>query len=740
MRPNKLLLVLAAVILSITIQAQSLSITVSQQTATIGDVVTATVIVQGGLQLTTLNWDDGQQTSFKLGSVNDTLVFYHKYTYPGIPTRIVTVANGQMQAADTITVNLPPPNVHLVIDAPDTVQAWEPVIIHYYVDNNTTAVLYWNSNVSPGIDTITAGNTYLAHNWALPAGGLWHPMLITNWGDTIVLNIVVTDPIELPLEILSPMSGAVLFEGSTDTIVVKSTLVGPLKFGLNFGFSTSYFSPQNPVWANDSIKKYVVTWPTGYGPANQLHCFIRQNQYFAINNGYQHTYVMLVDKAIQGRTYMDFDANNVFDGNDIPYNTTHVGATPAGQCSYTNQQGIYSVCNVPDTTVVLALNSTPLYYSAVPQQYTVDMTIDSLATGYDFALQPTTSVYDLDVDVVRYQTFVAQPSIVKIKVKNVGTIPSLPTTLNYAYDSTQIQMLLTDPICTGSFGNLQFTVPSLNPYQTTTFTLMGIITQPFGSIITEIATTPLSDADTTNNSDVNTFAANGSYDPNNIIPSPGIIYTPNNINPEPITYVINFQNTGNAPAVNIRVRDTIATNLDMGTFEVIESSHTMNTIIRPDGVVDFMFNNIMLPDSNANEAASHGYVVYSVKPTGTIPVNTTVDARAAIYFDYNPAVKTAKAHTTVLAPTGIAEHTAVQFTIYPNPANGILYIQLNTAIQNDKIMLCVFAADGRLVYTENFSRGNSLKSINTSALPAGIYSVQLTSGKKQSSQRLVVMK
>ena len=57
--------------------------------------------------------------------------------------------------------------------------------------------------------------------------------------------------------------------------------------------------------------------------------------------------------------------------------------------------------------------------------------------------------------------------------------------------------------------------------------------------------------------------------------------------------------------------------------------------------------NIMLPDSNVNEAASHGFIRFRVKPVSTLTLGNTVPNKAAIYFDYNTPVVTNTAITTI---------------------------------------------------------------------------------------------
>ena len=82
---------------------------------------------------------------------------------------------------------------------------------------------------------------------------------------------------------------------------------------------------------------------------------------------------------------------------------------------------------------------------------------------------------------------------------------------------------------------------------------------------------------------------------------------------EEIEYRIRFQNTGNAPAFNVRIEDQLdITRLNLNSFAPIAASHSYSTIVTPDGMVQFVFDNIMLPDSNVNEQASHGFFKFEM--------------------------------------------------------------------------------------------------------------------------------
>ncbi|MBL0317611.1 MAG: T9SS type A sorting domain-containing protein [Flavobacteriales bacterium] len=133
-----------------------------------------------------------------------------------------------------------------------------------------------------------------------------------------------------------------------------------------------------------------------------------------------------------------------------------------------------------------------------------------------------------------------------------------------------------------------------------------------------------------------------SYDPNDKQATPVGFEEPHFILPDDdIEYTIRFQNTGNAPAQNILITDTIEiTNLNIDSFVPLYASHSFNTIVDESGHVQFVFDNINLPDSASDEINSHGFVVYKIRPIPTLPGWTEIHNIAHIYFDNNPAVVT----------------------------------------------------------------------------------------------------
>ena len=139
------------------------------------------------------------------------------------------------------------------------------------------------------------------------------------------------------------------------------------------------------------------------------------------------------------------------------------------------------------------------------------------------------------------------------------------------------------------------------------------------------------------------------------------------------SYLIRFQNTGNFPAQDVVVVDTLDPNLDLSTFEFIAASHEMTRIQRNDRVVEFTFRNIFLPDSINNEPESHGYISYKIHRKENLPEGTVIENTAYIFFDFNPAIVTNTVFNTMVSEIGISSTddyvSGENLKVYPNPVS-----------------------------------------------------------------------
>ena len=210
----------------------------------------------------------------------------------------------------------------------------------------------------------------------------------------------------------------------------------------------------------------------------------------------------------------------------------------------------------------------------------------------------------------------------------------------------------------------------------------------------------------------------GAFDPNDKSVSPkgaceqGLI-----LNNQELTYTIRFQNTGNADAINIEVIDTICNQLNMNTFEVVNSSHFMFTEVMNDTIIKFVFPNIHLPDSSTNEAESHGYVVFKITPKPDLPIGTEIKNNVGIYFDFNEPVIT---NTTLNTITDVIPEF-VFYDAYNLCMGDSITIGENTYFENGVYTNHFISAEGcdsTLISTILFQSINNSLVINESNITA----------------------
>ena len=193
-----------------------------------------------------------------------------------------------------------------------------------------------------------------------------------------------------------------------------------------------------------------------------------------------------------------------------------------------------------------------------------------------------------------------------------------------------------------------------------------------------------SDEDETNiinNTLIGCYQVVNSYDPNNKIVSPYEV--------DPafygwLNYTINFQNTGNAPALNIRLEDQLSSDYNLSTFQKISASH--DSYFELDGNdLSVFFPDIMLEDSTTNLEASTGYFQFRIKPNSPIQLGSIIENTAAIFFDFNDPIITNTATTEAVEEEiedSVSEFSQLDITIYPNPSAGSVYINSKTLVKN----------------------------------------------------------
>jgi uncharacterized repeat protein (TIGR01451 family) len=426
--------------------------------------------------------------------------------------------------------------------------------------------------------------------------------------------------------------------------------------------------------------------------------------------------------------YNDKNANCNFDkGEDIlnfdaEYSNAHVqfgntASTDADTLNYLLFKDTFLIKSLTKAVQISACKNTYLVSDSMHQFTVQKIPVKLIGTGQDFWFQ-------------LYQTSGWNPGYtgnLAFAVTNNGVKTSTAyIQLNYPDSLTFTHASITPN--TTKTRQLKWNI-SLKPAETQWVDLDFKISSKFA--ITDslkfngLCDSLINDADTTNNRHKKVIKLNGSWDPNfkEVADANALDKK------EDIVYTIYFQNTGTAAARNITVVDTLQKKCAISKVSLIGASHAVEVNLT-NGILHFIFNDINLADSNANEHASHGFVKFSMRLSfpGTCD---SIQNRASIYFDYNQPVITNNTLVSRTWPLGAnyLQNPAEKYTfsIWPNPGNGALTIHRKSINQNTKYM--VTDISGNVITSFEIQKGMSKYSANLDYLPQGLYFILNENGQ-----------
>ncbi|AWA28785.1 hypothetical protein HYN48_01040 [Flavobacterium magnum] len=347
-----------------------------------------------------------------------------------------------------------------------------------------------------------------------------------------------------------------------------------------------------------------------------------------------------------------------------------------------------------------------------------------------FPLTLTQAYDDVSVDVV--STGVPLPGFSyhnMIVYKNKGLQPASGTisfTSDNAVGVTSVSQSGTTPTANG----FTYDFTNLLPYETrvidVTMAVPSIPTVSLGQLLSNTAsiTTTLTDVHQSDNSASITQTILGSYDPNDKMESHGGEVRVDDLdNGGYLYYTVRFQNTGTYYAVDVRLEDVLDDGLDETSIRVVSASHNYD-LLRTGNQLSWQFRNIYLPAAADDEAASHGYVTFKVRPKPGYVVNDVFSNTAEIYFDSNPAIITNTVQTQVSSPLGTDIFSDGNVVLYPNPTNNVVNIALqHTGETLGQVVL--YDVLGKAVKQVK-GNNNEVITIDVSDLARGIYLVEIT--------------
>jgi uncharacterized repeat protein (TIGR01451 family) len=460
--------------------------------------------------------------------------------------------------------------------------------------------------------------------------------------------------------------------------------------------------------------------------------------------------------TISGVVYNDVNTNCVYDASDSLLPGWNLTANNSGNnygYTYTNN-GNYNMY-VPSGINTYTVNAyapnywynTSNYYQFNCSPATVNLT--QVCSNVQNVNIGVTTIPAQDLNVYLY-CGTARPGFqawYSISYVNHGTI-----TVPNAVVSFDLDPLLTfsgsTPIPTSISGHhFEFNVGTLTPGQSGWIYVNGLVPTiqnggALGTPITNAASIDpiVGDFTPNNNSYSCSTVIVGSYDPNekNVyaegMDATGAIDTAGRT----MYYNVQFQNTGTDTAFTVTVRDTISELLDLSSLEMLTASHAYTVKVLPSRVLEVTFSNILLVDSNRNEALSHGYFNFRIHTVPTIQHGDNIQNTADIYFDFNLPVITNTVNTPVLNAVGIKEISKPLYArVHPNPSNGEVMLAVsNLAVKQMDIKIT--SLTGELVYTKSVSN-TSQYALQLAHLANGVYFIHVMDEKGNAGVSKVII-
>ncbi|WP_298155791.1 choice-of-anchor L domain-containing protein [Flavobacterium sp.] len=288
-----------------------------------------------------------------------------------------------------------------------------------------------------------------------------------------------------------------------------------------------------------------------------------------------------------------------------------------------------------------------------------------------------------------------------------------------------------------------YSFSNLPPHETRSFVVtMSVPAIPAVNLGDQLTTSavisaPSGDINIFNNAFSNTQTVVGSYDPNDKQEAHGGKINFNQFSADDyLYYTIRFQNTGTYNALNVRVEDILDGKLDPESIRMVSASHNY-VMERIDNKVVWHFDYIQLPSIYQNEALSHGYITFRIKPLPGFELGDIISNTADIHFDANPAITTNTVNTVFEIPLGIGVLDPSQILLFPNPANQYVKVALVNTVEDIADINVIDMLGKSIIVQKNI--GSMQTDIDISHLAKGVYLVEIiTANHLKQLKKLIV--
>jgi uncharacterized repeat protein (TIGR01451 family) len=443
-----------------------------------------------------------------------------------------------------------------------------------------------------------------------------------------------------------------------------------------------------------------------------------------------------VDDKVRGLVFHDIDGDGIKGDNEPGLKGHFVKLSPSNSFVITDSNGNFSFTPIAGTNTV-TWSSKGFW------------TIEQSQQSYVFAFptSPLPSVkFALSLEIVEDAAVTLTGSVARpgfdvhyyLGYRNAGSV-ALSTTLKHKFDSrlTFTKASIEPDRVNGNI--LEWDVADLKPaqYRQIDLTFNLSATTPLGATLENTGSILMLAGETNDldNADTLRQIVVGSFDPNDKLVKEGVLEENFVLHGQRLTYTIRFQNTGTDTAFNIKVKDVIHPSIELTSLEVLAASHNYELSV-DNREITFWFNNIKLPDSVRNEAGSHGYIKFRLRPIDALADYSTVTNEASIFFDFNEPVITNEVLNTYVSVIPDGRITALPTEIgnvrlYPNPAIDRVVISGHEALSFRQVE--IINGLGHVISRQSFS-----KEIDTSKLPAGVYVFRLRANARVASFKVVI--
>ena len=436
-----------------------------------------------------------------------------------------------------------------------------------------------------------------------------------------------------------------------------------------------------------------------------------------------------------GKVFNDLNNNGTLDAGEPGIANKVINMQPLNYYVSTDQSGNYAFFFNDSTQTYLLSTAGITYWTQInsPAVISCHPQVNPCG-GLNFGFHMIPNVHEVQIHTLNWGAKPNQPEPMPIWYSNNGTTTesdSITFVMDPLYSfisATPAPAYVSGQTIKWAYSNLQ---PGHSAY--INLHLLPSATAVLGNYLNSTLTiAPLNDTIPANNTQAVHQLITNAWDPNEKMVTPsGMIPVGTTLN-----YTVHFQNTGNAPAANVVVKDTLDSNLDPLTLQLTGYNYPVVMEVSGQGIVTFNFFNIQLPDSGSNWAASNGMVSFSIKTKSGLAPLTVMNNRAGIFFDFNPVVMTNMVSDTIEQLINGVDHIQAAFSslAIPNPTAGNVVFHFSNNLK-ETADLKVMTLDGKVVMTK--SNINALQSIDITSLPQGIYICSLHSASGTAMIKLV---